>query len=241
MILYPAIDLKDGQVVRLFKGDLDATTVYGDAPGETATHWADQGFSHLHVVDLNGAVAGTPVNKGAVQDILASTKGRMQVQLGGGIRTLAQVETWLEAGLDRLILGSVAVKDPELVKTAAKTFPGQIIVGLDARDGFVATEGWLETSDVQALDLAKAFEDCGVAAIIYTDIDRDGALTGVNIPATAALAEAVSIPVIASGGLKDLADLQALIDTPAPIAGVISGKALYDGRLDPAQALDLLT
>lgn len=241
MILYPAIDLKDGQVVRLFKGDLDATTVYGDAPGETARHWADQGFSHLHVVDLNGAVAGSPVNRAAVADILAATKGRMQVQLGGGIRTLAQVDAWIEAGLDRLILGSVALKDPELVKTAAKAYPNKIIVGLDARDGFVATEGWLETSNVQALDLAKVFEDCGVAAIIYTDIDRDGALTGVNIDATAKLAQAISIPIIASGGLKDISDLQALIDAPAPIAGVISGKALYDGRLDPATALDLLS
>ena len=239
MILYPAIDLKDGQVVRLLKGDLDATTVYGDKPGETAADWADLGFPWLHVVDLNGAVEGQPVNRAAVESILASVKDRMQVQLGGGIRTLAQIEAWLDAGLSRVILGSIAVKNPDLVKEAAKAFPNQVVVGLDARDGWVATEGWLENSDVQAVDLAKAFEDSGVTAIIYTDIDRDGALTGVNIPSTKALADAVTIPVIASGGLKDMDDLRGL-RSAGNIAGVISGKALYDGRLDPAEALEFL-
>ena len=239
MILYPAIDLKDGQVVRLLKGDLNATTVYGDNPGETAAGWADLHFPWLHVVDLNGAVTGQPVNRAAVESILAAVKGRMHVQLGGGIRTLAQIETWLDAGLSRVILGSIAVKDPDLVRAAARAFPDQVVVGLDARDGWVATEGWLETSDVQAIDLAKAFEDSGVTAIIYTDIDRDGALTGVNIPATTALADAVSIPVIASGGLKDMDDLHGL-RAAGNIAGVISGKALYDGRLNPADALAFL-
>ena len=239
MILYPAIDLKDGQVVRLLKGDLSATTVYGDNPGETAAGWADLGFSWLHVVDLNGAVEGQPVNRVAVESILTSVKGRMNVQLGGGIRTLAQIEAWLAAGLSRVILGSIAVNNPELVKAAAKAFPDQIVVGLDARDGWVATQGWLKTSDVQAMDAAKAFENSGVAALIYTDINRDGALTGVNIPSTQALADAVSIPVIASGGLKDMDDLRAL-RAAGNIAGVISGKALYDGRLDPAKALECL-
>ncbi len=240
MIVYPAIDLKDGQVVRLLRGDLDATTVYGENPGETASGWADLGFPWLHVVDLNGAVEGRPVNAEAVASILSHVKGRMQVQLGGGIRTLAQVEAWLEAGLSRVILGSIALRDPALVKAAAKAFPQQIVVGIDARDGRVATDGWLETSDTRALDLAKEFEASGVAAIIYTDIDRDGALTGINVSATAELANAVSIPVIASGGLKGPEDLEALQTVDAPIAGVISGKALYDGRLDPVDALRIL-
>ncbi len=237
MILYPAIDLKDGQVVRLLRGDLDAATVYSHDPGATAHGWADLGFAWLHVVDLNGAVAGQPVNAAAVRDILRRVGGRMQVQLGGGIRTLAQIETWLSAGLARVILGSVALRDPALVKQAARAFPGQVLVGLDARDGRVATDGWMKTSATLALDLAKEFEDAGVAALIYTDIGRDGALTGVNIDATVALAAAVSIPVIASGGVRDVADLRALKAAAAPIAGVISGRALYDGRLDPAAAL----
>lgn len=241
MILYPAIDLKDGQVVRLLKGDLDAVTVYGQNPAQTAMRWADLGFPWLHVVDLNGAVAGHPVNADAVAQILAATKGRMQVQLGGGIRTLAQIEAWLEAGLARVILGSIAVADPPLVKAAARAFPGQIVVGIDARDGRVATHGWLKTSDKRAIDLACEFAASGIAAIIYTDIDRDGGLSGVNVAATADLAAAVPIPVIASGGLKNLADLTALKAAPAPIAGVISGRALYDGRLDPVAALAALS
>ena len=241
MILYPAIDLKDGQVVRLLKGDLDATTVYGDNPGETAAKWADLDFPWLHVVDLNGAVEGKPVNEAAVSSILQAVQGRMQVQLGGGIRTLEQIEAWLKTGLSRVILGSIALRDPALVKSAAKAFPDQIVVGIDARDGKVATDGWLKTSETLALDLAKEFEASGVAAIIYTDIDRDGALTGVNVAATAALAAHVSIPVIASGGLKGLGDLDALKNASAPIAGVISGRALYDGRLDPVEALRALS
>jgi len=240
MILYPAIDLKDGQVVRLLKGDLDAVTVYGDDPGKAALHWAGLGFPWLHVVDLNGAVSGASVNGAAVDAILQATKGRMQVQLGGGIRTLAQIEAWLQKGMDRVILGSIALRDPDLVKEAARAYPEQIVVGLDAREGRVATDGWLKTSDTLALDLAKAFESCGVAALIYTDIDRDGALSGVNVTATAELAAAVSIPVIASGGLKGLEDLSALQAASAPIAGVISGRALYDGRLDPLKALKSL-
>ncbi len=240
MILYPAIDLKDGKVVRLFRGDLDKATVYSHDPGATALNWANLGFTWLHVVDLNGAVAGQPVNAAAVRDILRCVGGQMQVQLGGGIRTLAQIKTWLDAGLARVILGSAALWNPALVKQAAHAFPGQILVGLDARDGRVATDGWVKTSDTLALDLAKEFENVGVAALIYTDIGRDGALTGVNVDATAALAEAVSIPVIASGGVRDVADLHALKAESAPIAGVISGRALYDGRLDPAAALAAL-
>ena len=197
------------------------------------------GFSWLHVVDLNGAVAGKPVNRNAVESIIASVKGRMAIQLGGGIHTLSQIETWLAAGLSRVILGLSRWKTLILCVLLLRLFPGQIVVGLDARNGLVATQGWLETSDVSALDLAKAFEDSGVAALIYTDIDRDGALTGVNIPATLELAQAVSVPVIASGGLRDMDDLRALKNAGS-ISGVISGKALYDGRLDPAHAMEFL-
>ena len=241
MIVYPAVDLKDGQVVRLLRGDLSASTVYGDNPGETAKRWADLGFPWLHIVDLNGAVEGRPVNAGAIADIVAQVKGQMQLQLGGGIRTLAQVEAWLEAGISRVILGSIALRAPALVKAAAKAFPGQVVVGIDARNGRVASDGWLATSDTWAVDLARQFEASGVAAIIYTDIDRDGALTGVNVAATAQLAAVVSIPVIASGGLKGPEDLQALQAADVPIAGVVSGRALYDGRLDPADALKVLS
>ena len=240
MILYPAIDLKDGQVVRLLKGDLDHVTVYDDHPSLSALKWADAGFTYLHVVDLDGAVKGQPVNAEAVSSILTAVKGRMQVQLGGGIRTMQHVEQWLDAGLSRVILGSVALRHPELVKTAAKAFPDQIVVGIDAREGRVATDGWLATSQTHALDLAKEFEASGVAAIIYTDIDRDGAMGGINVAATAALAKAVSIPVIASGGLRDIRDLRALAHAPEPIAGVISGRALYNGRLNPQSALEFL-
>lgn len=238
MILFPAIDLKDGQVVRLLKGDLDKATVYGHQPGAQAKAFQDQGFSWLHVVDLNGAVDGKPVNRAAVEDILANTSN--PVQLGGGIRTLEQIEAWLEAGVNRVILGTIALRDPDLVIQACKKFPGQIVVGIDARDGMVAVEGWVETGDVEVIELAKKFEGAGVAAIVFTDIGRDGALSGVNIPATVELAEAVNIPVIASGGLADLEGLKALVEAGcAGIEGVISGRALYEGTLDPAQALEI--
>ena len=238
MILFPAIDLKDGQVVRLLKGDLDKATVYGHQPGAQAKAFQDQGFSWLHVVDLNGAVDGKPVNRAAVEDILANTSN--PVQLGGGIRTLEQIEAWLEAGVNRVILGTIALRDPDLVIQACKKFPGQIVVGIDARDGMVAVEGWVETGDVEVIELAKKFEGAGVAAIVFTDIGRDGALSGVNVPATVELAEAVNIPVIASGGLADLEGLKALVEAGcAGIEGVISGRALYEGTLDPAQALEI--
>ncbi len=240
-ILFPAIDLKGGQCVRLVKGEMDQATVYNDDPGDQARSFAETGFSWLHVVDLDGAFAGESRNGGAVDAILASANGRMQVQLGGGIRTLDHVEAWLGKGLARLILGTVAVRDPALVKKAARLFPGRIAVGIDARGGEVAVEGWAETSDMQAVDLARQFEDAGVAAIIYTDIDRDGVLAGINWDATIALAEAVSIPVIASGGLASMADIERLMQPDAAkLEGAISGRALYDGRIDAAEALALL-
>ena len=238
MILFPAIDLKGGQVVRLFKGDLDQATVYGDNPGAQAKAFEDQGFKWLHVVDLDGAVDGKPVNRHAVEQIIAGTSN--PIQLGGGIRSLEHIEAWLSAGVNRVILGTVALRNPSLVKQACQQFPGQIVVGIDARDGMVAVEGWLETGTTTSLDLAKQFEDAGVSAIVFTDIGRDGALTGVNIDATVELAEAVNIPVIASGGLKDISDLKALIDRQcAGIEGVISGRALYEGTIDVASALEL--
>ena len=238
MILYPAIDLKDGQCVRLYKGAMDQATVFNDDPAAQARAFADQGAEWMHLVDLNGAFAGKPVNGGAVDAILAALD--IPCQLGGGIRDMATIEAWLSKGLARVILGTVAVEDPALVRQAARTFPGQIAVGIDARSGRVATRGWADETDVMITDLARAFEDAGVAAIIYTDIDRDGAMQGPNIAATAALARATAIPVIASGGVSSLADLIALRDCGAPLNGAISGRALYDGKLDLARALAAL-
>ena len=237
MILYPAIDLKDGQCVRLLRGEMSAATVFGDDPAAQAAVFQAAGCEWLHLVDLNGAFAGTPVNAAAVEAILARVT--VPAQLGGGIRDMATIARWLEKGLARVILGTVAVDNPDLVRQAAKAFPGQVAVGIDARKGFVATKGWATETTIQATDLAMRFEDAGVCAIIYTDIDRDGAMQGPNIYATEALAHAVSIPVIASGGVSSLADLIALRDTGA-IAGAISGRALYDGALDLASALQAL-
>lgn len=238
MILYPAIDLKDGACVRLYKGEMDQATVFNDDPAAQARAFQDAGCDWLHLVDLNGAFAGEAVNGAAVEAILTATS--VPAQLGGGIRDMAAIESWLAKGLARVILGTVAVRDPDLVRQAAKAFPGQVAVGIDARDGMVAVEGWAETTDVTATDLAKRFEDAGVAAIIYTDIDRDGAMQGPNVTATAALANAVAIPVIASGGVSSMDDLQALKDCGAPLNGAISGRALYDGRIEVGAATALL-
>lgn len=237
--LYPAIDLKDGQCVRLLRGEMDAATAFNDDPADQAKRFADMGFANLHVVDLNGAFAGTSANTAAVKAILAATDA--PVQLGGGIRTRGQIDAWLEAGISRVILGTAALRDPELVKDAARALPGQIVVGIDAKDGMVAVEGWAETSDMTAIDLAKAFEGCGVAALIVTDIARDGMKTGVNVEFTGSLADAVSIPVIASGGVasvQDITNLRAYKGT-RPIHGSILGRALYDGDIDPAEAIAL--
>ncbi|MDQ7079588.1 MAG: 1-(5-phosphoribosyl)-5-[(5-phosphoribosylamino)methylideneamino]imidazole-4-carboxamide isomerase [Paracoccaceae bacterium] len=238
MILYPAIDLKDGQCVRLLKGDMDKTTVFNDNPSAQARAFQDAGCEWIHLVDLNGAFAGQPVNGAAVEEILAEIT--VPAQLGGGIRDMNTIENWLSRGLARVILGTVAVENPSLVREAARAFPGQIAVGIDARKGRVATKGWAEETDVDVTDLARSFEDAGVAAIIYTDIDRDGAMQGPNVEATAALANAVNIPVIASGGVSSMDDLQALRDCGAPLNGVISGRALYDGRIELAAAVELL-
>ncbi|MCW1920592.1 1-(5-phosphoribosyl)-5-[(5-phosphoribosylamino)methylideneamino]imidazole-4-carboxamide isomerase [Rhodobacter sp. KR11] len=238
MILYPAIDLKDGNCVRLLRGEMSEATIFGTDPAAQALKFEQAGCQWLHLVDLNGAFAGTPVNGAAVQAILAAIT--VPAQLGGGIRDMATIAMWLEKGLARVILGTVAVENPGLVREAAKAFPGQVAVGIDARKGFVATKGWATETNVQATDLARSFEDAGVAAIIYTDIDRDGAMQGPNIEATEALARAVTIPVIASGGVSRMADLQALKATGV-IAGAISGRALYDGAIDLAEALRALT
>ena len=237
MILYPAIDLKDGQAVRLLRGAMDQATVFNTDPAAQARSFQDAGCHWLHLVDLNGAFAGQPVNGAAVEAILAATD--VPTQLGGGIRDMATIEMWLTKGIARVILGTVAVENPTLVRQAADAFPGQVAVGIDARKGRVATKGWAEETDVMITDLARQFEDAGVAAIIYTDIDRDGAMGGPNVTATADLARATSIPVIASGGVSSLADLIALRDTGV-IAGAISGRALYDGALDLATALKAL-
>ena len=237
MILYPAIDLKDGQCVRLLRGEMSAATVFGDDPAAQAAKFVAAGCEWLHLVDLNGAFAGTPVNAAAVEAILAAV--RVPCQLGGGIRDMATIEMWLTKGLARVILGTVAVENPDLVRHAAKAFPGQVAVGIDARKGFVATKGWATETTIQATDLARSFEDAGVAALIYTDIDRDGAMGGPNIAATEALSRAVTIPVIASGGVSTMADLLALRDT-GTIAGAISGRALYDGAIDLSAALNAL-
>ena len=239
MILFPAIDLKDGQCVRLKLGDMAEATVFNESPSAQAKSFEDQGFEYLHVVDLNGAFAGESVNGAAVEAILEAVK--FPVQLGGGIRTLAHVESWLSKGLARVILGTVAVRDPALVKEAARKFPGQVAVGIDARGGKVAVEGWAETSELDVIDLARRFEGAGVAAIIYTDIDRDGILAGINWDATLMLARAVSIPVIASGGLASMADIRRMTAPDAQVLeGAISGRALYDGRIDSREALALL-
>jgi phosphoribosylformimino-5-aminoimidazole carboxamide ribotide isomerase len=238
MILYPAIDLKDGQAVRLLRGDMARATVFNDNPAEQARAFVEAGCEWLHLVDLNGAFAGTPVNAAPVEAILKACK--VPVQLGGGIRDMATIETWIDKGLARVILGTVAVENPDLVRQAARAFPDQVAVGIDARNGRVATKGWAEETDVMVTELARRFEDAGVAAIIYTDINRDGAMQGPNIEATAALARAVAIPVIASGGVSSLADLIALRDCGAPLNGAISGRALYDGAIDLSEALQTL-
>ena len=239
MILCPAIDLKDGQCVRLKLGDMSAATVFNDDPAAQALAFERQGFKYLHIVDLNGAFAGRPVNGAAVEAILEAIT--TPVQLGGGIRDLDTIEAWLDRGIRRVILGTVAVRDPALVKEAAKQFPGRVAVGIDAKGGKVAVEGWAETSELSAVDLAKRFEDAGVAAIIYTDIERDGVLKGLNLLATAALARATGIPVIASGGLASIADVRELKKPEYQmLEGAITGRALYDGRLDAKEALELL-
>ncbi len=236
MILFPAIDLKNGQCVRLRQGDMDRATVFNDDPAAQASAFEGQGFQWLHVVDLDGAFAGKPMNAAAVEAILA--KVAFPVQLGGGIRDMGTVEGWLKKGIARVIIGTAAVRDPGFVREAAKAFPGQVAVGIDARDGFVAVEGWAQTSALAADDLGRRFEDAGVAAIVYTDIARDGMLQGVNWDGTIALANALTIPVIASGGLASMADIDRLCAPDAAILeGAITGRALYDGRIDPAQAL----
>ncbi|SON53714.1 1-(5-phosphoribosyl)-5-[(5-phosphoribosylamino)methylideneamino] imidazole-4-carboxamide isomerase [Hartmannibacter diazotrophicus] len=236
MILYPAIDLKAGQCVRLKLGDMNEATVYNEDPAAQAGAFAAMGFEWLHVVDLDGAFAGASRNGEAIDAILAATP--MKVQLGGGIRTMEAIEAWLKKGVSRVILGTIAVRDPGLVKAAARAFPGKVAVGIDARGGRVAVEGWAEASELTAVDLARKFEDAGVAAIIYTDIDRDGILKGLNIPSTLELAHAVGIPVIASGGLASMDDIDRLMEPDCAILdGAISGRALYDGRLDPIVAL----
>ena len=236
MNLYPAIDLKDGVCVRLLRGEMKTATSFNEDPADQALRFAAMGFEHLHVVDLNGAFEGVSVNHNAVSSILDAM--RSPVQLGGGIRDMATIERWLDAGIARVILGTAAVRDPLLVKEAARTFPGQVAVGIDARDGRVAVQGWAETTDMLALDLARAFEGCGVAALIVTDISRDGLKTGVNIELTGAMADAVSIPVIASGGVKSVDDLRALKARKGrPVEGAILGRALYDGDIDPTEAL----
>ena len=239
MILFPAIDLKDGACVRLEQGDMDRATEFNADPAAQARAFEAQGFGYLHVVDLNGAFAGTSANGAAVEAILGAVG--IPVQLGGGIRDLAAIEGWLAKGLARVILGTAAVNDPELVRTAAKAFPGQVAVGIDAKGGRVAVRGWADVTDITAVDLARKFEDAGVAAIVFTDIDRDGILTGLNLASTRALAETVDIPVIASGGLASMDDIRALaLPENRMLAGAISGRALYDGRIDPAEALAYL-
>jgi phosphoribosylformimino-5-aminoimidazole carboxamide ribotide isomerase len=239
VILFPAIDLKNGQCVRLEQGDMARATVFNLDPAAQAKSFAAQGFEYLHVVDLDGAFAGQPMNAAAVETMLKAVA--MPVQLGGGIRDIATVEAWLAKGVARVIIGTAAVRDPELVKSAARKFPGRVAVGLDARDGKVAVQGWAETSRVTALEIAQRFEDAGVAAIIFTDIARDGLLKGLNLDATLALADRISIPMIASGGLASIEDVKAMLAPRAKkLAGAIAGRALYDGRLDPAAALALI-
>jgi phosphoribosylformimino-5-aminoimidazole carboxamide ribotide isomerase len=239
MILFPAIDLKDGQCVRLKLGDMAQATVFNDNPAAQALSFQQQGFEWLHLVDLNGAFEGRPVNAKAVEDILKAIK--IPVQLGGGIRDIATIEHWLAHGITRVILGTVALRNPEVVRAACKKFPGKIVVGIDAKSGYVAVEGWGESSSLTAINLGKRFEDAGVSAIIFTDIDRDGILKGINFEKTLELAHAVNIPVIASGGLASIDDVKRLLEPDCAILeGAISGRAIYDGRLDPAEALQLI-
>jgi phosphoribosylformimino-5-aminoimidazole carboxamide ribotide isomerase len=239
VIIFPAIDLKEGQAVRLQQGDMARATVFNADPAAQAKAFEDQGFEYLHIVDLDGAFAGKPVNGDAVDRILNTVD--MPVQLGGGIRNMTTIEGWLGRGIDRVIIGTAAVRDPELVRAASRQFPGRVAVGLDARDGKVAVEGWAETSEVTVIDIARRFEDAGVAAIIYTDIARDGLLQGLNFDATIELADAVNTPVIASGGLASIEDVKRLLEPRARrLAGAIAGRALYDGRLDAAEALTLI-
>ena len=238
MILYPAIDLKDGNAVRLLHGEMDKETVFNENPAAQALEFVAAGCEWLHLVDLNGAFAGVPINATPVEEILKQTK--VPAQLGGGIRDMATIERWISKGLSRVILGTVAVENPDLVREAAKEFPGKVAVGIDARNGKVATKGWAEETDVNVIDLAKSFEDAGVCAIIYTDILRDGAMKGPNVAATAELAQAVDIPVIASGGVSSVDDLKALKTCGAPLNGAISGRALYDGAIDLGEALKVL-
>ena len=239
VIIFPAIDLKNGECVRLVRGDMAQATVFNDDPAAQARAFANHGFDHLHVVDLDGAFAGKPMNALAVEKILGAVK--MSVQLGGGIRDMKTVSGWLEKGVARVIIGTAAVRDPDFVREAARLYPRRIAVGIDARDGRVAVDGWAKTSEVSALELGRRFEDAGVAAIIYTDIARDGVLKGLNIEATLALAEAVSIPVIASGGLASIDDVRRLLQPDcARLAGAVAGRALYDGRLNPAEAIAMI-
>jgi phosphoribosylformimino-5-aminoimidazole carboxamide ribotide isomerase len=239
VILFPAIDLKEGKAVRLEQGDMARATVFHDDPARQAEAFVAEGFEFLHIVDLDGAFAGAPVNAAAVERILS--KVSIPVQLGGGIRDMATVEGWLRKGITRVIIGTAAVRDPALVRDAAREFPGRVAVGLDARDGKVAVAGWAESSELSVLDIARRFEDAGVSAIIYTDIARDGLLKGLNLDATIALAEAISIPVIASGGLASIDDVKAMLAPRARnLAGAIAGRALYDGRLDAGVALGLI-
>jgi phosphoribosylformimino-5-aminoimidazole carboxamide ribotide isomerase len=239
VIIFPAIDLKNGECVRLVRGDMAQATVFNDDPAAQARAFANHGFDHLHVVDLDGAFAGKPMNALAVEKILGAVQ--MSIQLGGGVRDMKTVNGWLEKGVARVIIGTAAVEDPAFVQEAARLYPGRIAVGIDARDGRVAVDGWAKTLDISALDLGRRFEDAGVAALIYTDISRDGVLQGLNIAATVALAEAVDIPVIASGGLASIEDVKRLLEPDcARLAGAISGRALYDGRLDPREALALI-
>lgn len=239
MILFPAIDLKEGQCVRLVQGDMERATVFNSNPVDQALSFEQQGFEYLHVVDLDGAFAGAPRNRQAVEDILHKLK--IPVQLGGGVRDMRTLAGWLDKGVSRVIIGTAAVNDPSFVREAARLYPEKVAVGIDARDGMVAVDGWARTTKMSALELGRNFEDAGVAAIIYTDIARDGVLTGLNIESTLALAHAVSIPVIASGGLASLRDVKRILQSDcAKLAGAITGRALYDGRLDPVEALTLI-